>query len=106
MRAVATVSGKAIQSPWFTAEEAAAYLRFESGNGTLHAFYLAYPRMGIIPYRLRGGRQLRFHQDDLDRALELAKRHVPQAPGAQDGERKLNLASLSSTPAATWTKPT
>jgi hypothetical protein len=73
VRTVATAAGAAVQSPWFTAEQAAAYLRIESEDGTLHAFYLAYRRMGIRAYRTRGGRALRFHQDDLDAALECAR---------------------------------
>ncbi len=68
MRPVATVSGGEVRSPWFTAEEAAAYLRL----GSLHAFHLAYPRLGIRTHRL--GRRLRFHQDDLDAVLQSAQR--------------------------------
>jgi len=73
MRPVPTRDGREIQSPWFTAEEAAAYLRIESEDGSLHAFYLAYRRMGIRAYRMKGGRSLRFHQADLDAALEAAR---------------------------------
>lgn len=73
MRAVATAAGGSIQSPWFTAAEAAAYLRIESADGSLHAFYLAYPRMRITAYRFDGGRSLRFHQDELDAALRRAR---------------------------------
>lgn len=80
MRDVATVAGAEVASPWFTAAEAAAYLRILSQDGTIHAFYLAYRRLGIRAYRLRGGRELRFHQDDLDRALEAARAEPPAEP--------------------------
>lgn len=73
------MSGARVESPWFTAEEAAAYLRIEttSDKGSkLHAFYLAYRRMGIPAYRFRGGRELRFRQADLDAALETARVEV------------------------------
>ena len=93
MRSVATARGAEIASPWFTAEEAAAYLRIQSANGSLHAFYLAYRRLGIPAYRLRGGRELRFHQDDLDRALETAR--VERRP-EPDVERKLALRGKAS----------
>jgi hypothetical protein len=76
VRTVATVGGAALETPWYTAEQAAAYLQIESTGdkvSRLNAFYLAYQRMGIPAYRFKGGRSLRFHQSDLDAALERAR---------------------------------
>jgi hypothetical protein len=97
VREVPTAAGGSIQSPWFTAEEAAAYLRIqsdpESKCGPLHAFYLAYRRMGIRPYRLRGGRGLRFHQDDLDAALARARVEPSEDRQARRSESGLTAAT-------------
>lgn len=97
MRAVATKSGAVVESPWFTAEEAAAYLRIESEDGSLHAFYLAYPRLRIPAYRFSGGRELRFKQEDLDAALRRARVQDDEEPPVQagDSERRLTLATAN-----------
>lgn len=97
MRTVATVAGAAIESPWFTAEEAAAYLRIVSADGSLHAFYLAYPRLKIPAYRLDGGRALRFRQEDLDAALKRARvqEDEPSPRGRAPGVSALRPAAAS-----------
>lgn len=102
MRQLRTKLGGTIESPWFTADEAAAYLRIESEDGALHAFYLAYPRLGIPAYRFKGGRQLRFRQEDLDAALERARVQEAEPPRARlPAPRQPHNPSLSAPPAAT-----
>jgi hypothetical protein len=95
VRAVATASGGSIQSPWFTAEEAAAYLGFRPDkDGSIHAFYVAYRRLRIPAYRLRGTRSLRFHHDDLDAALKRAR----VEPNELNAECGLPIGSRSNPP--------
>ncbi len=90
MRNVLAASGEQVASRWFSAAEAAAYLRFPS----VHAFIQAYPQWGIPAYRAKGGgRRLRFRQEDLDAALVAASAAVAK-PARPDGamEPKLGLA--------------
>lgn len=99
MRSLTAANGSAVESPWFTAEEAAAYLRLESDRdsrwGPLHAFYQAYRRLGIPAYRFKGGRELRFRQPDLDATLTTAQ--VSAEASAGGGERKPTLQLASTT---------
>lgn len=49
---------------WFTADEAVAYLCLQSRRA-LYQFV----RKGVLPAHRLGKRHLRFHRDELDRAL-------------------------------------
>lgn len=59
---------RVIESPWLTAEEAAAYLRFASAR----ALYKAIPVDGI-PCARRGNKTLLFHRVVLDHWLTGAR---------------------------------
>lgn len=89
-RAVATLDGRSVDSPWFDSEEAAAYLRLDS----IHALHLAHRRVGIPAYRFKGGRDLRFRKEDLDAALERT-RAITDDEGAGQARPKSTLAIAS-----------
>jgi excisionase family DNA binding protein len=57
-------------SPYLTAKEAAAYLRY----GSVAALYKAIPELNI-PCLRRGGKTYLFHRDTLDRWLAGARLH-------------------------------
>jgi excisionase family DNA binding protein len=58
-----------IETPWLTAEEAAAYLKLP----TVKALYQLV-RRGIVPARRLGLRTMRFTREELDEALRAPRR--------------------------------
>jgi excisionase family DNA binding protein len=84
-------SEPAIDSPYFTAREAAQYLRYAS----VAAFYQAITT-ARIPVRHRG-RSLLFHKDDLDQWLA-GKSRVELGREARKHGRTVTALSLAGSP--------